>query len=200
MSNPFDCPVTPLALSPTNLNPSAGTTSSSAPGAQIESLTPSGNLYGSMSTDPTDGFNNLNLSDSATKTQSKDEIIKTLKAEIKKLTFENKDLKHQLERSRKVSQDLRTKHGKKMEAMNLHLDKLNKMEKELTKLHTLIGAVLGLQSAEPKDAQVISGIISGLEGEGAGVEAKGTKRDAEDEDDEDMDGMGPVKRARLAGA
>ena len=161
MSNPFDCPVTPLALSPTNLNPSAGTTSS-APGAQIESLTPSGNLYESMSTDLTDEVNNLNLSDSATKTQSKDEIIKTLKAEIKKLTFENKDLKHQLERSRKVSQDLRTKHGKKMEAMNLHLDKLNKMEKELINLHKLIEDSLGLEPAEQKEIEDMSDIIGGL--------------------------------------
>jgi hypothetical protein len=183
-----DVPLTPTKLSPTNFN-----LGDDSPVETAEIITAINNEPSTANNDETmrieaiHELHRLNISEPTPDLQTKDEIIQALqvenellKAEVKILTKDNKRLLDQKEQGIKAIHNLKVKHGKKMDLMNQRLSKANKRESQLTRIQSLIGDAPRLKSVG--DA---SGLTNGSEDRDNSTD-KGTKRNAEDEEVEDM--------------
>jgi hypothetical protein len=200
MPSPFDAPVTPTKLSPTNLNLGAMHPNQTQ---EIHMARVSIAAHGdqSMAFDPIDQLNRLNLSELAPNIRTKDEIIRTLQSENQQLKMENKQLGADVRHWKNISEQRKNallKRGEQIDVMNHRLFKLSKVEDQLKKLQNVVGEALGpVEENRGEDIVENSGEWGGAKGsQGKRSKGKGAKRELEDVDEE-MEGFGPNKRARV---
>lgn len=202
MPTPFDAPVTPTKLSPTNLNLGAmHPYQAQKTHMARESTAARGDQ--SIGLDPIDQLNRLNLSEPVPSIRAKKEIIRALQSENQQLRTENKRLGADVGRWKNISEQRKNallKSGEEMDAMNNRLFKLSKVETQMKKLQKVVGEALGpVEKSRVEDSVENSGEGGGAKGsQGERGEGKGAKREVEDEDKE-MEGFRPSKRARVDG-